>query len=418
MPRDGGEDHHLWKHNGVWHLRLSLPRSMGGERRHFSTGSADVRVARRVRDRILGALFEEVGVLEVARQLLAIAQRADSAAESFVRSAGAELGVNLDNSPKLSVVKQSFIANRRDFKQRSMGTVSDYDESIDGLIAILGDKTIRSITSKEMRDYLDKLRAVRRFWNSGEKPDKSTADPDDRLATATVVKTFRNIITFFNWAMKQEMIDKNPAAIVDLPTNKRNYTPPPPRELADALCNVPPPIGSALGVLEWEILPWFYRYTGGRLGEIARLTAEDVVVEHGIRCLRVHTEKTTLRVHRQQGDDLRLVPIHPKLAPFVDRALERCPTGQLFPHAGHSMCKKNGMRYGYNFSRLYGRHAKKVWSQMHVHCWRSYVVTETARAGIPEEVRMRLVGHVTRTVHQGYNAVDISRLKEAVEAIP
>jgi hypothetical protein len=29
-----------------------------------------------------------------------------------------------------------------------------------------------------------------------------------------------------------------------------------------------------------------------------------------------------------------------------------------------------------------------------------------------------VVGHVTRTVHQGYNAVDINRLKEAVDAIP
>jgi integrase len=269
-----------------------------------------------------------------------------------------------------------------------------------------------------MRGYLDKLRTFPRFWNSGDKPDLAAVDPVDRLSTATVVKTFRNIITFFNWALKQEMIDKNPAAVVDLPTNKRNYTQPPPRELADALCNVPPPRNSALGVLEWEILPWFYRYTGGRLGEIARLTAEDVVVEHGIRCLRVHTEKTTMRVHRQQGDDLRFVPIHPKLAPFVDRALARSPSGLLFPLAGHSPSESKGMQYGYNFSRLYARHAKKIWDKMHVHCWRSYVVTETARAGIPEEVRMRLVGHVTRTVHQGYNAVDISRLKEAVEAIP
>ncbi len=31
---------------------------------------------------------------------------------------------------------------------------------------------------------------------------------------------------------------------------------------------------------------------------------------------------------------------------------------------------------------------------------------------------MRLVGHVIRTVHQGYNVVDISRLQEAVEVIP
>jgi hypothetical protein len=44
------------------------------------------------------------------------------------------------------------------------------------------------------------------------------------------------------------------------------------------------------------------------------------------------------------------------------------------------------------------------------------VVTETARAGIHKEVRMSLVEHVTRTVHQGFNAVN--RLQEAVEAIP
>jgi hypothetical protein len=86
-----------------------------------------------------------------------------------------------------------------------------------------------------------------------------------------------------------------------------------------------------------------------------------------------------MRVHRQQGDDLRLVPIHPKLAPLVDRAFARCPTGQLFPCAGHCPSESKGMLYGYNFSRLYARHAKKIWSKMHIHCWRSYVVTETAR---------------------------------------
>lgn len=418
MPRDGGEDHHLWMHNGCWHLRFSLPRSLGGERRHFSTGTTDVRIARRIRDRILAAVSEEVGTLEIARQLLGIAQHADTAAASFVRAAGRELGVDLDRSPKLSATKDLFIANRRELKRRSEGTVSDYAESLDGLIAIIGDRPIGAVNSADMRQYLDKLRTVRCYWNTDDRPDLSVADPEDRLSTATVVKTFRNIITFFNWAMKQEIIDKNPAAVVDLPTNTRNYTPPPPRDLADDLCTLPPPDGSSLGVLEWEVLPWFYRYTGGRLGEVARLLAEDVVTEHGVRCLRLFTEKTTMRERRVQGDDRRLVPIHPRLAPHVDRALALHPTGRLFPHAGHAECRKKGMRYGYAFARLYGRHAKKVWDQMHVHCWRSYVVTETARAGIPEEVRMRLVGHVTRTVHQGYNAVDISRLKEAVESIP
>jgi hypothetical protein len=55
---------------------------------------------------------------------------------------------------------------------------------------------------------------------------------------------------------------------------------------------------------------------------------------------------------------------------------------------------------------------------MHVHSWRSYVITEMGRRGIPEEVRRKLVGHVPRDVHAGYNHVDLKRLVEAVEAIP
>lgn len=108
MPRDSGEDHHLWMHGSVWYIRINLPRSMGAARQVFPTGTADVRIARKIRDRVLGAVSEEVGVVEIARQLLAVAQRADAAAESFVRSAGAELGVALDSGPKLSVAKATF----------------------------------------------------------------------------------------------------------------------------------------------------------------------------------------------------------------------------------------------------------------------------------------------------------------------
>jgi len=111
--------------------------------------------------------------------------------------------------------------------------------------------------------------------------------------------------------------------------------------------------------------------------------------------------------------------VHARLAPYLDRVLERRASGPLFPLAGHKIeGRMSDTRYGYEWGRLYSRRAKQVWAPAHTHCWRSYVVTEMARAGIAEEVRMRLVGHVTRSVHQGYTGVDLSRLVEAVNAIP
>ena len=95
------------------------------------------------------------------------------------------------------------------------------------------------------------------------------------------------------------------------------------------------------------------------------------------------------------------------------------PDEWLFPHAGSYFVPTTGeMRYGHGWSNHYNDHAKKIWPGMHVHCWRSYAITEMARRGIPEEVWRRLVGHVPRDVHAGYNFVDISRLVEAVHAIP
>ena len=112
-----------------------------------------------------------------------------------------------------------------------------------------------------------------------------------------------------------------------------------------------------------------------------------------------------------------------KLVPHLDRALlarqEAGADATLFPNAGNYFVKGIGdTRYGHGWGHRYNYHAKKIWPQMHVHAWRSYVITEMARRGVPEEVRRTLVGHVPRDVHAGYNHVDLKRLVEAVNAIP
>jgi hypothetical protein len=74
------------------------------------------------------------------------------------------------------------------------------------------------------------------------------------------------------------------------------------------------------------------------------------------------------------------------------------------------------IRHAWGFSCLYNRHARKI-TDTHLHCWRSYAISQMARAGIPEEFRRRIVGHSTIGVHDGYTNIDLARLKMAVDTI-
>jgi len=283
---------------------------------------------------------------------------------------------------------------------------------------------VSQVTKQHVRDFRDKLMVMGRYWSRGGKIDKGTAAEADRLSPKTVHKMVKNLSTFLNWCLKEDIIDRNPALGIDLPTVPRNQTQPPPPELADALCRLPPlQRASQVGILEWEVLPWFYRYTGARCGEIAQLRKRDVVTVDGVLCFMVTTEKVSMRKARNQTDPQRLVPVHPQLKPILDRVLEARkdagPDDPLFPNAGNYFVESiQETRYGHGWSNHYNDHAKKIWPQMHVHAWRSYVITEMARRGIPEEVRRKVVGHVPRDVHAGYNHVDVKRLVEAVNAIP
>jgi integrase len=397
---------------------------MGGKRQTWSTGTSDIRIAATIRDRILPQLLAEIQTGAVARNLIATVSAADENGADLLARANRELGMPVSTGPTLSESAARFIENRRDLKKRSGHTVDDYARSLAAFQRVVGDVPLVQITSKDLRGYRDTLRQVGRRWCRGGAVAVTAVDAEKRLSARTVVKTIKNLITFFNWAVREELIDRNPAANVELPTVERNPTPSPPTELADALCALLWPVGAELGVLEWEVLPFFYRYTGARCGEICQLTAADIVVEQGVRCMRIVTEKTTNRSARTQTGPKRLVPVHPKLAPHLDRVLaERGdqPSALLFRHAGTRQIQSpNGdfNRYGWGWGNLYNRRVKVVWPKMHVHCWRAYAITEMARAGIAEEVRRRVVGHAIAGVHDGYNQVHVQRLKEAVEAIP
>ena len=410
------DQHHLFRRGQIWWIRYVLPTSMGGRRVAVSTKTTDLRFAIEVRERILGPILREDAVAEVGRRLAAAISHADGTASSLADSLGAQ-----HRGPTLRQAAKRFLENRRAMKARSAQTVEDYGRTLVAFEAVVGNPRLGAIESADVRRFRDRLLVVGRFWCRGGKVDLVEVPEDERLSHRTIVKAIKNLSTFLTWGVKEELIARNPAAAVDLPTVTRNRTRPPPPELADALCALPFPPTDTIGRLEWQVLPFVARYTGARVGEYCRLTVDDIRIVDGIRCFAMFTEKTASRGVRTQADVKRLVPIHSKLLPMIDRVLaERRnePEALLFPNAGNLVVAQGRfMRYGLGWASRYNRKVKGVWAEMKAHAWRAYAITEMARARVPEEVRRRLVGHALVSVHDAYCHVDVARLKEGVETI-
>lgn len=223
------------------------------------------------------------------------------------------------------------------------------------------------------------------------------------------------------WACRQNShhidLADNPANGIKAPfagdKKKRPFT----REEVDAACQLPmPPTTKAFDAEAWKSLPLIARYTGCRLGEIAQLTGKDVVEVQGVICLHIVERVSEGKTTKTHSD--RYVPIAKKIKSLVDRLCKAHGDGPLIPHCGTWSDQKFGVvKPAKVFGNAYQKAVKKIAPDLSFHSFRHYAITEMANAGIPEEDRMRIVGHKGRSVHQGYTQIDIRVMSEAVEVI-
>lgn len=128
--------------------------------------------------------------------------------------------------------------------------------------------------------------------------------------------------------------------------------------------------------------------TGCRIEELAQFTKASVVMIEGVRSFKVEDSKTVAGV--------REIPVHPLLAPIVDRLIEVSKDGFLLPSAG-------GNKYGIRsdpLSKSFGRLKTSLgFGTQHVfHSVRASVITQLLRAGVPGNVVANIVGHETGLV--------------------
>lgn len=129
-------------------------------------------------------------------------------------------------------------------------------------------------------------------------------------------------------------------------------------------------------------------YTGARIEELAKLRAESIITVEGVRTIDIDKAKSYAGV--------RQIPIHPLLAPVIDRLIKANPEGYLLPSSG-------GNKYGIRsdpLSKAFGRLKTSLgFGRQHVfHSVRSTTITMLLRGGVPGPTVANIVGHETGLV--------------------
>ncbi len=183
---------------------------------------------------------------------------------------------------------------------------------------------------------------------------------------------------------------------------------------------------------EWKGIILFGLYTGQRIGDIVRMTWQNVDLLAGTTGeIRFITQKTKRRM---------ALPIHPVLRLY----LENLPAGEdpkapLFPKANAVIGRtKNGatgtlsnqfrdllesvgmveVRAQDNKKRGQGRNVRRVVSEVSFHCLRHTATTLLKSAGGQESVVKEIIGHSSDAVSRLYTHFNVDDLNRLVSLLP
>jgi integrase len=269
-------------------------------------------------------------------------------------------------------------------------TATRYSGTIEGFITHLGERAKRplvAITPREIQSFIDA-----RAKDVGP----STVNVDGKTLRAA-----------FTRARKLGIISSNPAEAVELPARdsieRGTFSPTEIKLLIDAAAG------------EWKTLLLIAYYTGARLSECCRVTWEDIDLTEGV--IRFPITKTG-KAH--------LLPLHTELAKHLER-IAGDALGPVMPKlAGVRVSGRRGLSQHFlNLMREAGLDAQevdngrnRVQHKRTFHALRHSFTSALANAGVSPELRMKLTGHKSAAVHQGYTHTELQTLKNALAKLP
>ena len=299
---------------------------------------------------------------------------------------------------------------------KSAGTHVKYAHTVESFLSHLGKRAklnIAAITSKDIAGYRDTQ------ISSGKHPN-------------TVHYLVKQLRIPFNAARRQGIITHNPAESVELPGKAKTedgsdatrdvFTPQQIKALVDAAVSKKEtgrPIFEA--ALDWKGAILFAYYTGARLQDVANVTWSGVDLP-----------SKTLTYRAKKTGKIVTIPVHPELEAHL-LELDAPDNGKafVFPRlAGMGTGGRSGLSM--TFSRIMAkagvagevlREAKKgsrgrTVRSLTFHSLRHSFNSAMANAGVSQEIRMKLTGHMTADMNRGYTHLELEPLRIAISAIP
>lgn len=282
--------------------------------------------------------------------------------------------------------------NGKELNQRPR-TAARYKPVIEGFITSLGVRATRplvAITPEDVQRYVDARR------KNGSAP--GTVQVDGKI-----------LRTAFNRARRMGLIANNPVEAVELPARnsveRGTFTGPQVRMLVDA----------AQG--EWKTLILLGYYTGQRLMDCARL--EWAAVDFTAGKLAFTQEKTTTALVVPMHDELRE---HLESLASTDKPEQFVMPGMAQqPGSGRnglsSAFKRIAGNAGVDIQTVQGGGTRMI-SRRTFHALRHSFTSALANAGVASELRMKLTGHKSESVHAGYTHHELETLRAAVAKLP
>jgi integrase len=276
---------------------------------------------------------------------------------------------------------------------KSEATGERYRGVVEGFAEHLSDRGRRPLTSLAPGDVQD---FITKRLKAGCSPTTVNLD----------VKILRIAL---NLARRHGLVATNVAEAVELPekesVERGTFSP---EEVQMLVC-------AAEG--EWRTLVLLGYFTGLRLSDCCNLSwsAVDLVG----RFLRTKVRKTGTEV---------TIPIHPDLQAHLE-SLATSDKAEVFV-LPHSAGLKPGGRHGLSegFKRIVRRAGldlmtvkgggKRQQSKRTFHALRHSFVSALANADVAPELRMKLSGHSSASVHKGYSHLELETLRKAVDKLP